>query len=172
MYRYTTKMCSRMFTATVFVLVPNKKQSQCPLTVEWINDNISYNKLHHNNDKAWTTVTCSNINKTEHDTKRKAARHISLHFHLYQVQSKTKPTQGIKSQDRLWGGSSDWEEAKVGLLGYRWYSVFSSGWCLKGCHFVKIQWALNWEMHTFPCTCCISKKVNLKILNRRVKRQS
>lgn len=171
MYMYTTKKCSSMFTAMVFVIVPNKKQSQCPLTVEWINDSTSYNKLHHNNNKAWTSATCSNIDKTIW-YKRKETRHKSLHFHLYKVQSQTKPTQGIKSQVRLWGGSSDSEEAKVGLTGYRWYCVFSSGWCLKGCHFVKIQWALNLEMNTFPCTCCTSKTVNLKILNRIIKRQS
>lgn len=65
------KAWSRMFTSTGFVIVPSKKQSQCPSTVEWIHNSNSHNKLLHNNDKARTTETCSNINETEHDTERK-----------------------------------------------------------------------------------------------------
>lgn len=65
------KTWSRMFTSTVFVIVPSNKQSQCPSTVEWIHGSNSYNKILHNNDKARTTATCSNMNETECDTERK-----------------------------------------------------------------------------------------------------
>lgn len=84
-----------MFTSTGYVIVPSKKQSQCPSTVEWIHGSNSHNKLLHNNDKARTTEICSNINETEHDTeterKMLRCRHRSLHF--YFIKFKTTQNQ-------------------------------------------------------------------------------